>query len=285
MENTFDQHPNGITLHGIYFNEISYRNLIPFGIPEDDVKKGEFQLRISRSCVCTGGDRFIVYLRLSGYAKEAFNFVVECSGEFTVPKDLAKQCNRDITQKDILGTSCISILFPFAREKAMWLINDSGYHDIMIQPFSVQDFFKDKPEMEICYMEKPISESPDSTIDSFLDELSVDSNSGSSSESEVRDESIHAICDVKEHIRKRKLDGNIVLSKEGFDILSSKLYRILNSHGMMSSVDDKVGYPVINLILERLHIQIEVVLFNDSENNYEPAYVIYKKRKDGQSDE
>lgn len=134
-------------------------------------------------------------------------------------------------------------------------------------------------------MEKPISESPDSTIDSFLDELSVDSNSGSSSESEVRDESIHAICDVKEHIRKRKLDGNIVLSKEGFDILSSKLYRILNSHGMMSSVDDKVGYPVINLILERLHIQIEVVLFNDSENNYEPAYVIYKKRKDGQSDE
>lgn len=149
MENTFDQHPNGIILHGIYFNEISYRNLIPFGIPEDDVKKGEFQLRISRSCVCTGEDRFIVYLRLSGYARESFNFVVECSGEFTVPKDLAERNDRGITQKDILGTSCIAILFPFAREKAMWLINDSGYHNIMIQPFSVQDFFDDKPEMEI----------------------------------------------------------------------------------------------------------------------------------------
>lgn len=284
MEAITNQHPHGIVLHEIYFDKISYNNLVPVGIPMDAIKDGELELRVGRACVGLGDDLFVVTLKLTGYAEGVFNFTVECSGRFKVPSDLAERNEKGITQRDILSTSCLAMLFPFARQKAMSLTNDGDYN-ITIQPFSVHDFFKDEPAMEIVYLENPYKDNSDLNVHCFLEEISTDPDPSSNPNPEVRTEIIQALYEVEDHIRRRDLDGHIVLSNNGFDLLSQKLYQMLHSHGMISSVDKKVGYHMINIIMESVHIQIEFILFNDSERNDEPAYVIYKKRKDGSIDE
>lgn len=49
MEKINNRHPDDIILHGIYFDELSYRNLMPVNIPKDEIKAGKPVLKIVRS--------------------------------------------------------------------------------------------------------------------------------------------------------------------------------------------------------------------------------------------
>lgn len=283
MEKINNRHPDDIILHGIYFDELSYRNLMPVNIPKDEIKAGKPVLKVERSCVGLGDDKFIIHLDLVGYQEGVFNFVVKCTGIFTVPGNILDANGKNCSQKYLLSNSCIAILFPFVRERAMHLVNDSGYLNYVIQPFSIVDEFADKPDMEICYIGKPCLEESEDPISELIRFISIDRRDQTSmtkNEPDIREEIIHSISEVKDHIRKRKLDGNIVMSGTGFDLLERKLYQLLDENDMISSVDRKVTYTTINCMMEAYHIPINFVLFQDSTDGYKVAYAIFKKDKD-----